>query len=225
VRSRSSVRGGVARSRPRTVLPLPAGRFSSEAISLINGVDGETQRSYVLKAAWVLSLQRTGRQCPAEQSRLRACYGGDGARCCRSDERGAPLTGPALGQIHGRYPRAARNLTGCRLASVRPWSVWVRGVLCVCGCLSGRGGRACLPAAAASVAAACCLEAVDDGVEAGREAFVAVVGPDGFAEVDERWEAVGRQGLMERVEGVLVAGSRTRCSLIEDGLLSANPRV
>jgi len=38
-------------------------------------------------------------------------------------------------------------------------------------------------------------EPVDDGVEAGREAFVTVVDPDGYAEVDERGEAVGRQGL------------------------------
>ena len=47
--------------------------------------------------------------------------------------------------------------------------------------------------AAASAWASRCLEPADEGVDAGREPFVAVVDPDVFAVGDQRGETVGRQ--------------------------------
>jgi hypothetical protein len=89
----------------------------------------------------------------------------------------------------GTWPvtgRAARDMAGGRLALVRPASARVAAC-----CVFGRGypvvvGVAVLPAGAASVAASCGCESVDDGVEARCQAFVAVVDPDGFAEVSRQ---------------------------------------
>jgi pimeloyl-ACP methyl ester carboxylesterase len=49
-----------------------------------------------------------------------------------------------------------------------------------------------VPAAAASAWASRCLEPADEGVDAGREPFVAIVDPDVFAVGDQRGETVGR---------------------------------
>jgi hypothetical protein len=91
--------------------------------------------------------------------------------------------------------------------------------LCVWARLSGHRRRCGLPGTAASVPASCGCESVDDGVEARGEAFVAVVDPDGFAEVDERGEAVGRQGLKERVGH---AGNATACEAARQALSASS---
>jgi hypothetical protein len=98
----------------------------------------------------------------------------------------------------------------------------VRGVLCVWAGLSGHRRRCGLPGTAASVPASCGCESVDDGVEARGEAFVAVVDPDGFAEVDERGEAVGRQGLKERGTRATHAGNATACEAAREALSASS---
>ena len=70
------------------------------------------------------------------------------------------------------------------------------------------------------------FQPVDQHLEAGGEPFVAVVDPDVFAQGDQGGEAVGGQRAEERCSWVLVAGSRTRCSLTEVGVpLTAKPTV
>ena len=70
------------------------------------------------------------------------------------------------------------------------------------------------------------LQPVDQHLEAGGEPLVAVVDPDVLAEGDQGWEAVGGSERKNSCSWVLIAVSRTRCSLMEvRGLLTAKPMV
>ena len=59
------------------------------------------------------------------------------------------------------------------------------------------------------------VEPVDDDVESGCEALVAVVEPDVFAEGDQGGEAAGRQRPEERVE--FASGRGVSYALLADG--------
>jgi hypothetical protein len=70
------------------------------------------------------------------------------------------------------------------------------------------------------------LQPINQHLQAGGEALVAVVEPDVLAEGDKGWEAVGGSERKNWWSWVLIAGSRTRCSLTAVGVaLTAKPTV